>query len=76
MKCDKYNKRERECILCKQAHDLWEIIIRVNSPIGMILLHSYFEILCSHFNKQEIETILDKVETLQELEEFHLNKQN
>ena len=76
MECDKFNKEEKECVLCKQAHDLWEIMTGLKIKLGPLawpLIEIYINALMKHYPEYEMKIIVDKVDTLQQLESFSLN---
>ena len=76
MECNKFNKEKKECVLCKQAHDLWEIMNKFKSqygPLARVLVNAYIDVLAKHYSDQEMEIITDKIDTIQQLESFSLN---
>lgn len=77
MECEKFDKEKRNCILCKQAHDLWEIMNGLKRKLGpslaWALLNAYIDILAKNYTEEEMMAITKKIDTLQLLESFSLN---
>jgi len=76
MECEKFNKEEKECVLCKQAHDLWEIMTKLKEKFGdiaWVIIDAYIDVLAKRYSEKEMMLITEKVDTLQQLESFSLN---